>query len=95
MPADSTQPDAAEVAKQLAAALDDRQQDYALGGAIALGFWGTPRGTIDVDLTLYLPPDKPSQCIWLLQDIGCEVLRSEFDRGGRVAQRERILSRQV
>ena len=65
--------DAAAVAKQLARALDERKQDYALGGAIALGYWAEPRGTIDVDLTLYLPPDRPTECIWLLQEIGCEV----------------------
>ena len=38
-----------------------------------MGYWADPRGTIDVDLTLYLPPDKPSECVWLLQEIGCEV----------------------
>jgi hypothetical protein len=43
-----------------------------VGGAIALGYWGEPRGTIDVDITLFLPPDRPSECVWLLQDIGCE-----------------------
>ncbi len=65
------------VARQLAARLDERGQEYALGGAIALGFWGAPRGTLDVDITLYVPPDKPSQCIWLLQDLGCEVALGE------------------
>jgi hypothetical protein len=44
-----------------------------LGGAIALGYWGLPRSTVDVDVTLYLPPERPSECVWLLQDIGCEV----------------------
>jgi hypothetical protein len=43
-----------------------------LGGAIALGYWGAPRGTVDVDVTLYMPPERPSESIWLLQDIGCE-----------------------
>jgi hypothetical protein len=57
----------------LVAQLDEHGQQYALGGAIALGFWGAPRGTLDVDITLFLPPDKPSQCVWLLQDLGCEV----------------------
>ena len=48
-----------------------------MGGAIALGYWGTPRGTVDVDLTVYLPADKPSDCTWLLQDIGCELSAAE------------------
>jgi len=52
--------------------LDERGQEYALGGAIALGVWGIPRGTVDVDVTVFLPPDRPSECIGLLRDIGCE-----------------------
>ncbi len=65
--------DAAAVAGQLAEQLALRHQDYALGGAIALGYWGAPRGTVDVDLTLYLPPDQPSDCVRLLQEIGCDL----------------------
>ena len=65
--------DAAEVAEHLAAALDERGLEYALGGAIALGCWGEPRGTLDVDLTLFLPIEQPSHCVWLLQQIGCDV----------------------
>ena len=65
--------DAAAVARELAAALDARHQEYALGGAIALGYWAAPRGTVDVDLTLFLPPDQPTACVWLLQDLGCKL----------------------
>jgi len=64
--------EATAVAAMLAAELQSRGQEYALGGAIALGFWGIPRGTVDVDVTLFLPPDRSADCIWLLQDIGCE-----------------------
>jgi hypothetical protein len=66
-------PTATDVAQQLVAALDADRQDYALGGAIALGYWGEPRGTVDVDVTLFLPPDKPSECIMRLYGIGCEL----------------------
>jgi hypothetical protein len=65
------------VAKRVAEQLESRGQDYAFGGAIALGYWGAPRGTVDVDLTLYLPSERPSECVWLLQEIGCEVSASE------------------
>lgn len=65
--------DAAAVAGQLAEQLALRHQEYALGGAIALGYWSVPRGTVDVDLTLYVPPEKPSDCVWLLQEIGCDL----------------------
>ncbi len=73
----SEQLDAAAVARQLAVALDARRQPYALGGAIALGYWAAPRGTVDVDLTLFLEPDKPSACVWLLQDLGCQLTAAE------------------
>jgi hypothetical protein len=68
---------AAAVAGQLAEQLELRHQEYALGGAIALGFWAAPRGTIDVDVTLYLPADRPSECIRLLHDVGCELSAAE------------------
>jgi len=68
---------AAIVARQLAEQLQARGQEYALGGAIALGYWGAPRGTVDVDVTLYLPPEQSSECVWLLQEIGCEFSQTE------------------
>ena len=38
---------------------------------------GRARGTIDVDVTLYLPADQASECVWLLQEIGCEFSQTE------------------
>jgi hypothetical protein len=73
MPENQPLPSPTTVALDLAAALDNRKTAYALGGAIALGYWAEPRGTMDVDLTLFLNPEKHSECIWLLQDIGCDV----------------------
>ncbi|HLA83541.1 MAG TPA: hypothetical protein VJL29_02000 [Thermoguttaceae bacterium] len=63
---------AANVAMLLAARLDAHDQEYALGGAIALGYWGAPRGTIDVDVTLHLSPERTSECLLVLGEIGCE-----------------------
>ena len=77
---DGPVPDAAAVAQQLAAALEERQCDYALGVAIALGYWGEPRGTVDVDVTVFLPPNQPSRCVRLLQELGCEVNSSQAIR---------------
>ncbi len=65
--------DPIDVAKSLAAALNARGKDYALGGALALGYWATPRGTLDVDLTLFIPKERPTECVLLLQELGCEV----------------------
>jgi hypothetical protein len=78
MPADSTSAprDASEVAARLVALLEAEECDYAIGGALALGYWAVPRSTIDVDVTLYLSPDKPRDCLALLARLGCE-----FDSG--------------
>jgi hypothetical protein len=65
-------PDAASVAITLAKRLDALGHDYALGGAIALAFWGLPRSTVDVDVTVFMRTDQSSQCAWMLQEIGCE-----------------------
>ena len=69
--------DAADVAKRVSAKLVAGGCDYAIGGAIALGYWAEPRGTIDVDFTLFIPPDKPGECVWLLQELGCELNTSD------------------
>lgn len=78
--------DAADVAKRVAEKLAAGGCDYAIGGAIALGYWAEPRGTIDVDFTLFIPADKPGECAWLLQKLGCEfntpeALRSLNEHG--------------
>ena len=77
MPDERDRPDAVTVARRLAADLGEQGQEYALGGAIALGYWAAPRGTLDVDLTLFLPPERPSECAWLLSELGCELSLSE------------------
>jgi hypothetical protein len=72
---DALRPSPAEVARDIAGALESRGYEHALGGAIALGYWGAPRGTIDVDVTIYVPPDDPGACVDLLRAIGCQVER--------------------
>jgi hypothetical protein len=64
-------PDSYQVAEELAARLEVAGCEYALGGAIALGFWAEARGTLDVDVTLYLPLDDSAGCTHLLEQIGC------------------------
>lgn len=64
--------DSYQVAEEVAARLETAGCEYALGGAIALGFWAEARGTLDVDVTLYLPADDSAGCVQLLKKIGCE-----------------------
>lgn len=66
--------DVVDVVVSIAKALDDMRHEYAFGGAVALAYWATPRGTVDADLTIYLPPDEPEQCIAVLQDLDCSFL---------------------
>lgn len=74
MPGKQNRPaSATEIARQLAAALDVAKCDYAIGGAIALGFWARPRSTLDVDVTLFLPSDDVAGCVRLLESIGCNL----------------------
>lgn len=72
--------DPAEAAMRLAKALDARGIAYAIGGALAFGYWGMPRGTLDVDLTLFMPPEEPERVIALLDDLDC-VIDAKKDRG--------------
>ena len=80
MPSPDAPADPIDVARYLGAALEERGQPYALGGAIALAYWGAPRGTLDVDLTLFLSAERPGECIRLLQEIGCSASAAEATR---------------
>ncbi|MBI2891166.1 MAG: hypothetical protein HYY13_10335 [Nitrospirae bacterium] len=79
-------PSASALARKLVDALVESGIEYALGGALAYGYWAPPRGTIDVDLTLFLdPPDWP-RGVGVLRQAGCEVdpkrtLEGAKDRG--------------
>jgi hypothetical protein len=47
---------AAQVARAIADALERRKIPYAIGGAIALGFYAPPRATLDVDVNIFVSP---------------------------------------
>ncbi len=69
----STKLEIIEVAQRLARDIEAAGIEYGIGGAIALGYWAQPRGTLDVDITIYLPANQPTGCVRLLQSLGCEV----------------------
>jgi len=62
----------AEVAAQLAERLEGIGCDYAIGGAIALACWAEPRGTVDVDVSFYLPIKELGKSLAVLHAIGAE-----------------------
>ena len=64
-------PSEIEVADKLASRLESLGLDYAFGGAIALAFWINPRATVDVDVTLFLDPMKPTSVLQCLGHLGC------------------------
>lgn len=44
---------AADVSRRIADRLDEAGLPYAIGGALALGVWGAPRNTVDVDISVF------------------------------------------
>jgi hypothetical protein len=65
------QPTAAEVARAVADRLDHHGLAYAIGGAIALGFYAVPRATVDVDINIFVPPaDGLSAALSALTEAG-------------------------
>jgi hypothetical protein len=64
---------APEVARALADVLEREALPYAIGGALALGFYALPRATADVDLNVFLPPAAIDQVLRALRLGGVRV----------------------
>lgn len=47
---------AVDIARELADTLEHHDLEYAIGGALALGYYATPRATVDVDINIFVPP---------------------------------------
>lgn len=50
-----------DVATALADGLKSKGIDYAIGGALALGYYATPRATVDVDINIFVPPERVAE----------------------------------
>jgi hypothetical protein len=65
--------DAAEAGVRIARALEKDGIAHALGGALALGAHGVPRGTLDVDLNVFVSDAEIPRVIAVLHGLGVEV----------------------
>lgn len=78
-------PAAPEVARRLADALEAAEIPYAIGGAIAYGLYAPPRATNDVDLNIFLDPDRLGPALDALETLAVvdrdEVRESAAKRG--------------
>jgi hypothetical protein len=56
----------------LSAALRSRNVAHAFGGAIALGYYGEPRATIDIDLNVFVEARRARSVLEILEEIGID-----------------------
>ena len=52
-----------ELAVEVSGFLRTAGIDHAVGGALALGFYAEPRGTLDVDLNIFVDADEPGEAL--------------------------------
>ena len=80
------QPEVISLARRLADRLEAAAIEYAIGGALALGQWSVPRGTKDVDLTLFIEEAAWSEALQLFVAEGAQIdereTLAELDRRG-------------
>ena len=55
---------------------------HAFGGAIALAYYATPRGTHDVDINLFVPTSELARVLASLAPLGVEAPSEAERRGG-------------
>ena len=76
-----------ELAVEVSAWLTDAGIQHAVGGAIAFGFHAEPRGTLDVDMNVFVAADAPEAALQALADQGvrfdfadaCQAIASRGD----------------
>jgi hypothetical protein len=69
-----------EVAARLADRFDEDGLQYALGGALALGAWGVPRTTSDVDVSVFVTGEELDRLLDSIERAGAMVERAEAHR---------------
>ncbi|MGH0032670.1 MAG: DUF6036 family nucleotidyltransferase [Myxococcota bacterium] len=69
-----------EKVARLAKTLRDADVPHAFGGAIALAYYATPRGTVDVDVNVFLPARDFDRVLAALAPLGVEAPSRETRR---------------
>lgn len=83
--------DAFDVALGVAQVFEGSGVPYAIGGAIAYALWGPPRGTMDVDLNLFVPPDRVAAALEPLRRFGARF--DSPDVGAEAAESGMVVGR--
>lgn len=63
------------IAGRIADRLDEDELPYAIGGALALGVWGAPRATKDVDLSIFIREAELARAFEALERAGVMIDR--------------------
>jgi hypothetical protein len=71
---------AADAARRFADRLDEADVEYAIGGALALGVWGAPRTTVDVDISVFVEAAAIAPVLDALERAGAIVDRADAAR---------------
>jgi hypothetical protein len=71
---------ALDAARRIADRLDEGGIPYAIGGALALGVWGLPRATVDVDLTTFVDEARLPSVLDALERAGVMLDRAAAAR---------------
>ena len=75
-----TELDPFEVGAHIASHLRSAQIPYAVGGALAYGIWGDPRGTHDVDVNVFVSHDELEGALDALEGAGVSIDREAARR---------------
>ncbi|MEO6771649.1 MAG: hypothetical protein ABI467_01340 [Kofleriaceae bacterium] len=67
-------------ARRIGEGLDEDHLPYGIGGALALGVWGAPRMTLDVDISVFVGPGDVVRVLDSLERIGVMVKRDQAVR---------------
>jgi hypothetical protein len=65
--------DAGALAERVAHALGAAGLPYAIGGALAMGAHGYPRGTLDVDVNVFVELERMPSVLAVLHELGAEL----------------------